>query len=82
MEVQVEEDDKAFIVKSVGEKIQWETIDTREEMKKHLLQRNKRHLQQVAKEKGIPMQAWFHKLIGNDGYSDKGGGVLGGDIEW
>ena len=27
------------------------------------------------------MQAWFQKMIGNDGYSDKRGGVLEGDIE-
>ena len=80
MEVKVEEDDRAFIVTSVGERMQWETINTIEEMENHLLQRNKCHLQQVAKEKGIPMKAWFQKLIKNDGYSDKGGGVLEGDI--
>ena len=28
------------------------------------------------------MQKWFENMIGNDGYSDKGGGVLEGDIEW
>ena len=82
VEVKVEEDDRAFIVTSVGERIHWETIDTREEMENNLLQRNKRHLQQVTKERGITMQAWFQKMIGNDGYSDKGGGVLEGEIEW
>ena len=82
VEVSVKENDKIFIVTSVGEKIQWETIDTREEMEKHLLQRNKWNLQQVTKERGIPMQAWFQKMIGNDGYSDKGGGLLEGDIKW
>ena len=80
--VSVEESDSRFAVKSEGEKIQWETIDTREEMEEQLLQRNKRHLQQVTKEGGIPMQAWFQRMIGNDGYSEKGGGVLEGDIEW
>ena len=63
----VKENDKAFIVTSVGEKIQWEKIDAREDMEKHLLQRNKRHLQQVTKERGIKMQAWFQKMIGNYG---------------
>ena len=28
------------------------------------------------------MQAWFQKSIGNDGYSEEGGRVLEGDIEW
>ena len=82
VEVQVEEEDKELIMKSVGERIQWETIDTREKIEKHLSKRNKQHIQQVAKEKGIPMQEWFQKLIGNDRYSEKGGRVLEGDIEW
>ena len=51
-------------------------------MEEHILQRNKQHLQQVTKEGGIPIQAWFQKMIWNNGYSDKGGGVLEGDIEW
>ena len=46
------------------------------------MQRNKLHLQQVTKEGGSPMQAWFQMMIGNDRYSDKRGGVLEGDIEW
>ena len=28
------------------------------------------------------MQAWFQNLIGCDGYSDKGGRLLEGDIDW
>ena len=80
--VSVEESNSSFAVKSEGEKIQWETIDTREEMEEQLLQRNKRHLQQVTREGGMPMKAWFQNMIGNDGYSDKGGGLLEGDIEW
>ena len=82
VEVSVEENEKSFIVKSEGEKIQWETIDTREEMEEQLLHRNKQHLQQVTKEGVMPMQEWFKTMIGNDGYSDKGGGLLEGDIEW
>ena len=52
----------------MGDRIPWETVDAREEMELQLLARNKRHLQQVAKEDGIPMQEWFQKLIGEDGY--------------
>jgi len=51
-------------------------------MELQLLARNKRHLQQVAKEDGIPMQEWFQKLIGEDGYSDEGGKLLAGEINW
>ena len=80
--VSVEENDSGFVVKSEGGKIQWETIDTREEMEAQLLQRNKQHLQQVTREGGMPMQTWFQNMIGNDEYSDKGGGLLEGDIEW
>ena len=80
--VLVEESDGGFLVTSEGEKIEWVTINTREEMEEQLLQRNKRHLQQVTKEGGMPMQAWFQDLIGTDGYSDKGGGILDGDIDW
>ena len=47
-----------------------------------LLARNKRHLQQVSKEYGIPMQEWFQKLIGEDGYLEEGGRILAGEIDW
>ena len=51
-------------------------------MELHFLARNKRHLQQVAKEDGIPMQEWFQKLIGGDGYSKEGGKLLAGNVNW
>ena len=66
----------------MGDRIQWETVDSREEMELQLLARNKRHLQQVAKEDGIPMQEWFQKLMGEDGYSDEGGKLLAGEVNW
>ena len=66
----------------MGNRIQWETVDSREEMELQLLARNKRHLQQVAKEDEIPMQEWFQKLIREDGYSDEGGKLLAGEINW
>ena len=28
------------------------------------------------------MQSWFQKMIGCDGYSEKGGMLLDGDIDW
>ena len=51
-------------------------------MELQLLARKKRHLQQVAKEDGMPMQEWFQKLIGEDGYSDEGVKLLAGEINW
>ena len=78
----VDETEEGYIVTAVGERMQWETIDSREEMEMHLLARNKRHLQQVTKENGILMQEWFQQLIGKDGYSDEGSKVLTGCINW
>ena len=51
-------------------------------MEQHLLARNKRHLQQVTKENGIPIQEWFQRLIGEYGYLDEGGRIIAEDIEW
>ena len=48
VEVQVKEAEHVFIIIRMRESLQWETIDTREEIK-NLLQRNKCHLQQVEK---------------------------------
>ena len=36
----------------------------------------------MSNENGISMQEWFQQLIGEDGYSEKGGRILAGDIEW
>ena len=71
-----------FRIISLGESLKWETIKTREEIEKYLLQRNKSHLQQVSKEYRVPMQAWFQTLIRCDGYYEEGGRILEGDIEW
>ena len=30
----------------------------------------------------MPMQEWFQKLIGEDGYSNEGGKLLAGEINW
>ena len=82
VQAEVEEDDKKYRVVKCGCQIQWETVDAREEMELQLLARNKRHLQQVAKEDGIPMQEWFQKLIREDGYSEEGGRIIAGEIDW
>ena len=55
----VEEGGQGYRLKTTGGAMQWTAVDSREEMEKHLLQRNKWHLQQVAKEDVIPMQQWF-----------------------
>ena len=57
-------------------------MDTRKEIEEHLIQRNKRNLQQVAKYNGTPMQKWFQKMIGGDGYSQEGSNILDGKIAW
>jgi len=82
IQVEVEMVDNGYRITKTGDRIQWETVDSREEMELQLLERNKRHLQQVAKEDGIPMQEWFQKLIGGDGYSNEGGKLLAGNVNW
>ena len=67
VEVQVEQTEQVYRIIGVGESLQWEIIDTREEMENKLHQRNKRDLQQVSKEDEVPMQAWFQNLVGCDG---------------
>ena len=74
--------DDGYRVTRVGDRIQWETVDSRRKMELQLLARNKRHLQQVSKEDGIPMQEWFHKFIGEDVYLEEGGRILAGEIDW
>ena len=76
IQVEVEMVDDGYRITKTGNSIQWETVYSREEMELQLLSRNKRHLQQVAKEDGMTMQEWFQKLIWGDGYSDEGGKLL------
>ena len=78
----VEEDERKYRVVKCGDRIQLETVDLREAMEMNLLELNKRHLQQVTKEDGIPMKEWFQRLIGKDGYSEEGVKILEGVIEW
>ena len=80
VQVDFETVDNGYRITKVGDRIQWEMVDSREEIELQLLARNKRHLQQVGKEDRIPMQEWFQKLIGEDGYLDKGGKILAGEI--
>ena len=82
IQVEIEMVDDGYQITKTGDRIQWETVDLREEMELQLLERNKRHLKQVVKEDGIPMQEWFQKLIGGDGYSNGGGKLLSGDVNW
>ena len=82
IQVSIELVDDGYRITKMGDRIQWETVDLREEMELHLLARNKRHLQQVSKEDGIPMQEWFQKLIGGDGYSEAGAKLLAGNVNW
>ena len=65
-----------------GDLTQWKEFDTLKEIEQNLIQRNKRHPQQVAKENGIPMQKWFQKMIGGDGYIHEGSYLLEGRVDW
>ena len=76
VQVKVETLDNGYRVIKLVDRIQWETVDAREDRELHLLSRNKRHLQQVSKKDGIPMQEWSQKLIGKDGYQKKEDGFL------
>ena len=58
-----------YKITTTGAKIEWAIIDDLKEMEFCLLVRNKRNLQQVAKEDVIPLQKWFQNLIVQDGYS-------------
>ena len=78
----VEEGEQGYRMMTSGGAMQWKVIDLREEMEKHLLQRNKSHLQKVEKEDGITMQQWFQSLISKDGYSIEGDNILSGEINW
>ena len=62
--VEVGEEETKYKIINMGGEIEWITIDYQKEMESHLLKRNKRHLQQVAKEESIPLQSWFRKIIG------------------
>jgi hypothetical protein len=49
MQAEVEVVEDGYRVVRIGDRLQWETVDTREEMEQHLLDRNKHHLQQLTK---------------------------------
>ena len=67
------------ITKHTEQKMQWQHVDTKLDMEKHLLARNKRHLQQVAKEDGTPYKPWFQEMIQGDGYTQAGENILNGE---
>ena len=78
----VEEEERKYRLVRCGDRIQWEKVESTEAMEMNLLELNKRYLQQVTKENGIPMQEWFQRLIGKDGYSKEGGKILAGAVNW
>ena len=49
-------------------------------MEKHLLMRNKRHLQQMSMEDSPPSQAYFHAILDNYGTSSMAHKLLDGEI--
>ena len=55
VQVEVETLDDGYRVTRVGDRIQWETVDSKDELELQILARNKSHLQQVTKEDLILM---------------------------
>ena len=45
--------------------IKWKPISEKSEIEDHLLERNKRHLQQMAREEMPPSQIYFQKVLSN-----------------
>ena len=45
--------------------IEWMRVTDKDELEKHLNQRNKRHLQQMAMEDSPPSQDYFQPLLEN-----------------
>ena len=60
--------------------IKWDRITDRAQLEHNILQRNKRHLQQVDRENGIPMHTAFDDLFSNHGTSPAADALLNGEI--
>ena len=68
--------DSISITKYHPGKVKWDKITNRKELKKTILQHNKRHLQQVAYEEGIPLPPEFQDLLSNMGTSPAADKIL------
>ncbi|KAL7523469.1 hypothetical protein ACHAWF_003332, partial [Thalassiosira exigua] len=63
----------------LGRPISWRQLRDKETMERHLLRRNKRHLQQVAMEECPPRQSYFEDILSEFGTSDAADDLLDGD---
>ena len=61
-------------------RIEWQRVSDKEEIETLLMQRNKRHLQQMAKEESPPSQQYFDDLLDNFGASPLADKVLEGEV--
>jgi len=60
--------------------IKWKRITNKDEMETLLLERNKRHLQQMARENTPPTQQYFQKVLSEYGTSDTTSRILDDEI--
>ena len=60
--------------------LQWDTVRDRTTLESTIIRRNKRHLQQVDRENGIPMSTEFKSIIDDYGTSPAADNVLRGEL--
>ena len=60
--------------------IKWKQISDKNEMENHLLERNKRNLQQMAKKETPPSQEYFQEVLSNSGTSTTSTKILEDEV--
>ncbi|KAL7535926.1 LOW QUALITY PROTEIN: hypothetical protein ACHAWF_005313 [Thalassiosira exigua] len=80
-EVGIMEDPEGYRIEGdPGNDITWCRISNKDEMEKHLMQRNKCHLQQIAYEESPPSQSFFDNILSEYGTSRAADNLLEGDV--
>ncbi|KAL7523119.1 hypothetical protein ACHAWF_000380, partial [Thalassiosira exigua] len=80
-EVNITEDPERYRIEGCpGADISWRKVTDKEEMEKHLMQRNKCHLQQMAYEESPPSRSYFDDILSEYGTSDVADNLLDSDV--
>ena len=69
-----------LIKRNLLKNIKWQRITDKKEIERLLLQRNKRHLQQMTKEGSPPSRAYFQDVLNNYGNTETAEKILEGEI--
>ena len=69
-----------LIRRNLLKRTKWQRITDKKEIERLLLQRNKRHLQQMTKEGSPPSRAFFQDVLNNYGNSETAEKILEGEI--